>query len=127
MQVDWRRCGSLLFLTLLLLGATGVIISAAATEGQDKMVAQVQQKFQIKLPENPSTGFSWEAGFDKNFVTLESRNYVDGGTGRRGGGGVAVFSFVPLKEGNTSLVFRYKRPWEKTVEQEKSYHLTITK
>jgi inhibitor of cysteine peptidase len=127
MQVDRRRYGSLLFLTLLCLVATIVIISATVTEGQDKMVAQVQQKFQIKLPENPSTGFSWEASFDSNFLTLESRNYVDGGTGRRGGGGVAIFSFVPLKEGNTSLAFRYKRPWEKTVEQEKSFHVTITK
>ncbi len=122
----FKEYRSRLALIVLLVGIVGVVLSAVETAAQDKMSAKVQQEFRITLPENPSTGFKWEARFNGDFLVLQSRQYVDAGTGRMGGGGQAVFSFLPLKQGETSLVFRYKRPWEDGATRERSVHLSIT-
>ncbi|MEW6140143.1 MAG: protease inhibitor I42 family protein [Thermodesulfobacteriota bacterium] len=123
---EFKEYRSRLGLIVLLLGVVGVLLSAVEADAQDKMSVKVQQEFRITLPENPSTGFKWEARFNGDFLVLQSRKYVSAGTGRMGGGGLAVFSFLPLKQGETSLVFRYKRPWENGATRERSIHLSIT-
>jgi len=123
---EFKEYRSRLGLIVLLLGVVGVLLSAVEADAQDKMSVKVQQEFRITLPENPSTGFKWEARFNGDFLVLQSRKYVSAGTGRMGGGGQAVFSFLPLKQGETSLVFRYKRPWENGATRERSIHLSIT-
>lgn len=124
---EFKEYRSRFALIVLLLGVVGVLLSAVDADAQDKMSAKVQQEFRITLPENPSTGFKWEARFDGDFLALQSRKYVNTRSGRIGGGGQAVFSFLPLKQGETSLVFRYKRPWEDGATRERAVHLSITK
>jgi predicted secreted protein len=126
--MDGREHKFPLFLMVLFCGM-GVLLCEVSSEAQEKMSAKVNKEFRITLPENPTTGFQWEAKFDDKLLKLRSRDYVatsEAEPGRRGGGGVAVFNFLPLKHGNTSLLFRYKRPWEDNVAEEKSIHLSIT-
>jgi predicted secreted protein len=129
-----QRCGSwlkgsirlsailpLVALTLLLVNA----VSRADTE--DKTVT-LNRPFHIKLKANPSTGYKWGASYDKSYLTLvnethqrdtsKPKNYV-------GVGGITTFTFRPVRAGETSITFRYKRPWEKEVAETKTFQIII--
>jgi len=99
--------------------------SRADTE--DKTVT-LDRPFHIKLKANPSTGYKWGASYDKSFLTLvnethqrdpsKPKNYV-------GVGGITTFTFRPIKVGETSIKFSYKRPWEKEVAETKTFRIII--
>jgi inhibitor of cysteine peptidase len=68
-------------------------------------------KFRIHLESNPSTGYSWDATYDKGYIELEDEDYQRTSYAI-GGGGVMEFTFIALKKGRTALIMRLKRPWE---------------
>ncbi len=94
----------------------------------DKKVS-LNKPFHIKLNANPSTGYKWGASYDKGFLTLlkeshqrdpsKPKNYV-------GVGGVTTFTFRAVRSGETSINFRYKRPWEKEVAETRTFRIMIS-
>jgi len=79
----------------------------------------VGQTLSIRLPGNPTTGFSWELAQGTGIVAA-----LQGGVayqpaperlGLAGAGGTFTAVFKALAEGRTILRLRYRRPWEKDV------------
>lgn len=119
-------CRYVFFLIFLaLLGPQ--LVGATQAEAQT-VTASVKKPYSISLPANPTTGYQWDAKFDKNFVELKAKNFVrDSSKPKKfvGVGGTTAFTFVPLKAGETTIELQYKRPWEKEVLRSKTLRLTI--
>ncbi len=72
--------------------------------------------FEIELTENASTGYSWQAEFDKNLFALLSDTYKNAGenTGSRNAIGAPttrVMRFELLGKSEAELLLNYARPW----------------
>ncbi len=104
--------------------------------------------FTILLESKPTTGFSWMADFESEFIKLNSQDFIsDTGTTTEatttdevgdsatttepemivGQGGQEKFEFTALQAGQTDITFTYSRPWESVQPLEiVIYHITIT-
>jgi len=106
------------------------LLSAAEARAQAETVkATLNKVFSISLAENPTTGYRWEADIDKKFLSLKGRNFARSAKseGLVGAGGTVTFFFLPLKSGQTNIVLRYKRSWEKEHTEEKTYRVIISR
>ena len=72
------------------------------------------QPFSITLDSNPTTGYSWALALplDTNVVELLQHTYQRAGAGRMGAGGTEIWTFEPHCVGFTTIVLKYRRPWE---------------
>jgi inhibitor of cysteine peptidase len=78
----------------------------------------------IELPSNPTTGFQWSiATYNTNVLTLKSANFKASNKGLMGAPGTMqyVFSVHPgtLYPIESTIRFKYARPWEKKAVKEK--------
>jgi inhibitor of cysteine peptidase len=75
------------------------------------------ETFEIRLPANPTTGFSWALGpsLDDSVVREVSTIYQPDESGKVGGGGTSVWKFAAVGPGRTRIVMLYRRPWEPEV------------
>lgn len=80
----------------------------------EQIVASVNVPFSITLESNPTTGYSWELAsrLDANVLELLHHSYQRGGSAGMGAGGSELWTFEPLCTGFTTIVLRYRRPWE---------------
>jgi inhibitor of cysteine peptidase len=69
------------------------------------------ESFHIFLDSNPSTGYSWEADYEKKDLVLENRTYHAKSL-LIGAGGKETFTFRSLTKGETIISMKYRRPWE---------------
>jgi len=69
--------------------------------------------FEVTLPSNPSTGYSWKlvAG-DGRVVHLVSHRYVPPAKVRPGAAGHEVWRFLARARGSVTLALSYLRPFE---------------
>ena len=89
----------------------------------------LNRPFHIKLKANPSTGYKWGASYDKSFLTLVKESHQRDPSKPKthvGVGGITTFTFRPIRNGETSINFRYKRPWEKEVAETKTFRIIIS-
>lgn len=94
----------------------------------DTRTVSAKKPFSIRVAANPSTGYQWEVKFDKTFLELRAKKHTRDSSkpkGMVGVGGTTTFTFVPLKAGETSIKFQYKRPWEKKAVRFKTIDLKI--
>jgi inhibitor of cysteine peptidase len=82
------------------------------------------EEFEIELDSNPTTGFTWEANFDKNMIELK-RKVFDRSSGEIGAGGKEKFCFSGLRIGETTVQMIYKRPWEDSPLKKISFKIKI--
>ncbi len=90
--------------------------------------AVLNEDFLITLPANPSTGYSWEARFDEDYLMLRSKDFVQDKSSKPdvvGAGGTEIFTFAPIKSGNTAITMLYKRSWEEEVLEKKEFSYRI--
>lgn len=106
--------------------ASNVKYSAEFTVFEAKQ-AVIGEDFLIILPSNPSTGYSWTADFDKNYLTLRSKDYVADKVSPEtvGAGGTEVFTFTPIKAGEVTIAMNYERSWENIPTETKVFKYTI--
>jgi len=108
---DWTsRCKRLGLPAILALSV--VAFSLSAGHAGDTRIVTTGSQFTVALPENRSTGYSWQPIYSKGLLKLKRRTYTRNTT-RLGAGGTARFVFVALRPGRTEIEFRYQRPWEK--------------
>jgi predicted secreted protein len=113
-------------LALLMLCPLLILLPATNCRSQvDEKLVKVNKEFQIPLDSNPSTGYKWEASFDKAFLKLKADRFKRPAKALIGAGGTQTFVFLPVKAGETQIRFVYKRHWEKTVAREKTYTIRI--
>lgn len=72
--------------------------------------------FNVTLESNPSTGYSWHLAEqpDSTMLRLEESHYTPDANpqGLVGKGGKQTWQFKALKEGDATLHFEYRKPWE---------------
>jgi inhibitor of cysteine peptidase len=79
--------------------------------------------FTIRLDENPTTGYSWNASVTSGLTVLNS-TYVSGGSGLMGAGGVHEWKIEATGTGAQQFNAVYERPWEK-LGNETQYQLIV--
>jgi inhibitor of cysteine peptidase len=78
--------------------------------------ARVGKDFVIKLPSNPTTGYSWRLTEPlPDMLELSDKDYRTPAENRHlvGAGGVEEWRFKAVRRAEATLVFEYVRPWEK--------------
>jgi len=82
----------------------------------------------VNLEANPTTGFEWELRemTDETVLEEEGHAYVaPESEATVGAGGKEVWTFKALKEGESTIIMEYRRPWEQEVEPDKVFILTV--
>ena len=119
-------CPYVLFLVFL-----GLVAPQFVEAAQDEAAirtASMKKPFNIGVAANPTTGYQWDARFDKTFLELKAKNYRRDSSKPKnfvGVGGTSTFTFVPLKAGETTIELQYKRPWEKKALRSKTLRIKI--
>jgi inhibitor of cysteine peptidase len=117
---------SIVLLTAVLSGCgTG---AKAFTEPSQIINTGVNREFTIALGSNISTGYSWQAAYDEQALTLVEKTYKEqDNTGKQivGAAGTEYFKFKSLSKGETEVTFTYRRPWEQPSAQDQTLVFTI--
>ncbi len=95
----------------------------------DTIDASVGDTINLALPENPSTGYSWQMTTSDG-IRQVSDNYIPGNSGSPGrplvgAGGTHEWTYKVTKPGTQTVSGIYKRPWESTSQGEKTFALTV--
>jgi inhibitor of cysteine peptidase len=72
---------------------------------------QVGDLTTVRLPENPTTGYRWQAASDDACLRLAEDRF-EGAPSPRGAGGVRVLVFEAVHAGPASLRLMKSRSWE---------------
>jgi inhibitor of cysteine peptidase len=77
--------------------------------------ASVGENFNIMLPSNHTTGYSWSLGMiaDNSQVVIIGTDYDIPETPKMGEGGDEIWHLKAVASGNVTLKFYYARSWEK--------------
>jgi inhibitor of cysteine peptidase len=114
---------------VLLVLILGVFITAAA--GVKKMNVILGKEFTISLESNPSTGYTWEANYNADMLKLKEKRFEPASpqgpaaTPLPGSAGKDVFTFIPIKSGQTTVKMFYQRQWEKSPVQEELFTVIV--
>jgi inhibitor of cysteine peptidase len=103
---------------------------AQTKETSGVMRLKVGQSRSVRLPETPSTGYSWtidaSAGISMGPVRITDRGYTRpaAAQGRVGAAGNHVWQLTGVSPGTKKLTFVYIRPWE-PAQVARRYILTV--
>lgn len=120
-------------MTLLLVFAFSMISGATAAQTislkNNQMNVHVNEKFVINLTSNPSTGYLWTPIYNKKYIKGVSNTFTPNkNSDIVGGAGVQRMVFLPTNAGETTIIFKYFRPWDKQhPDRTIVLHLTISK
>jgi inhibitor of cysteine peptidase len=85
----------------------------APAESNRTIEASINERFNITLASNPSTGYRWHvSNIDETVAKLVDDNYIPPNSDLLGAGGIQVLTFEALKEGMTAIELEYVRPWQ---------------
>ena len=107
--------GMILLIVVLALGVSSGLASPASVMTPDRADAGASPNcVDLYFPSNPTTGYSWEFSVaDSDVLEVRDQYFADSGDlGMTGAGGTHWFHFNGLREGTTSVTFRYVRAWE---------------
>ncbi len=81
---------------------------------------------ELRLPENPSTGYSWNLSVPAG-ITVLNDSYIPGNTSGRliGSGGTRIWFLEPVQPGEKVVSGVYRRPWEPVTGNETGFRLTL--
>ncbi len=104
-----------------------VITRPFSAVDQDRVIVlSPSHAFEIVLPSNPTTGYSWALHISNSDVVKNvSQKYVPHASGRVGVGGNTTWTLRTAKVGETELEFSYLRQWEKDAEPTRVVNFTI--
>ena len=107
---------------------TAMVELNEASAGQP-VKTQVGQRLRVTLPENRSTGYSWQlAGDCSQILAKEDDKATPGPSNMPGAPGERAWVFAAKTAGNCELRFESTRPWEKTATGKTvSFPVTVAK
>lgn len=82
------------------------------------------RSFAIALAGNPTTGYTWQAEVDEQYLQQLGQEFEPRGQGV-GAGGQEVVRFRALQAGETEITLRYKRPWQAEARETKQFSVRI--
>ncbi len=97
------------------------------TEDNSDSVVLVKrgQVIEVVLAMNPTTGYQWKAvSFNKKILKQDTTRFIPQGNAY-GAGGMVVFRFEALLEGETNLKIGYSRPFDKDKKFERLFQVVI--
>jgi inhibitor of cysteine peptidase len=116
----------------LLAGCAGqpAEITAGIDQSGQSIRMQTGQTLVVSLPSNPSTGYHWEvetidSAVLKQVGEAEYQSLAAGATPRPGQGGIEIFHFEPVGQGETPLRLVYRRSFE-DAEPAQIFFLQVT-
>jgi inhibitor of cysteine peptidase len=86
-------------------------------------------KLLVKLPANPTTGFTWMIAKEADKLKSAGKpDYEPADKDKKvvGGGGTQIFTFTAQAAGEVEMELQYKRPFEKDKEPAKTYKFKVT-
>ena len=116
-------------LTTCLITGCGTEVRAY-TDPQEEINISTDDEFVIliALDSNPTTGYSWQAGYDEIMLELVEETYELGEFAKQGlvgVGGIELFRFKALKKGEVEITMVYKRAWEAEILQQKVFTVEV--
>jgi inhibitor of cysteine peptidase len=87
---------------------------------------RVGERLVVRLPENPSTGFTWAIEeTDRRLLALDGTDYAEPTEGFVGARGLRSFTFTARQPGEVALKFKYWRFWEGDASATEHYAITV--
>jgi inhibitor of cysteine peptidase len=84
------------------------------------------ERFEVRLPENGSTGYQWSVARLSDAVELVDDTFVAPGTSVPGAQGEHRFTFVARGSGSGRVVLELRRSWEQRPEPEERFEVAIS-
>ena len=88
------------------------LIRVDQTADRGEVVLRPQQRLEITLPENPTTGFRWEIQVTSAPACADRGSSFDAPSGGLGKGGARRFLFEAAEVGVCEIALVYRRSWE---------------
>ncbi|MCQ1537782.1 protease inhibitor I42 family protein [Methanocalculus taiwanensis] len=95
-----------------------------ATNNGESYTFWTGEFIQIKLVENPTTGYSWDMAVPEG-LTLKRDEFIAPETEMAGAPGMHVWEFEAGAPGTYTVEGKYVRPWETDAEPAETFTLTI--
>jgi predicted secreted protein len=137
MEARMKKICFLLLMTILLLGCAAfpvaitptpslipIVVTPSTlpepTDPTQVLAVKAGQNFDIVLPANASTGYSWQitGALDASLIQSVGQNYIAEQPVIPGSGGVEVWTFSALAAGETEIQFGYFPPGNTTQADE---------
>jgi inhibitor of cysteine peptidase len=126
--------------SILLLALAGLMVYMGCARQQETLAtdpntitgnisAKVGESFNITLPSNLTTGYSWRMDELKpGVVKFDDSDYKPTNTaqGVVGSGGEEIFKFTAVGAGRVEINFEYVRPWEVGIPPVKKARFEVT-
>ena len=95
-------------------------------DANSEIVLATNHTFEIVLPSNPTTGYSWSLHIDQpSVVRTISDQYIADSSGRVGVGGNTTWTLSTGDSRTAILTFSYNRSWEKDIPPSRVVVFTI--
>lgn len=83
-------------------------------EMQKEMSINVGDILNFELDSNPTTGYEWVLEYDRTILNLIKSSFIESEKkGIVGASGKQRFRFKAIRKGTSTIIFSYKRAWEK--------------
>ena len=96
----------------------------------DSINLKIDDKVEIKLESNPTTGYSWFLSdkVDSTIVSVTDPVFIESKKDKElvGAGGYEIFTIKAIAEGKIDIILNYERPWEEGVEPIETFEITIS-
>jgi inhibitor of cysteine peptidase len=116
----------------LMISAIGIAFADSVCDNapcEPQINVTLPGSFNITLPSNPTTGFSWWTQFDPQYMSLVNDTFAANTTspGMTGVPGTQVFTFEARKAGDTHVTLLLLRPWVNgTIDESRIVPVKIT-
>ena len=125
--VDMKKILFCFISGVLLVAGCAASNSSAVNTDPDKIIhVRVGQEFTISLNTNPTTGYDWEYISVNEWIQPLDTTYQADNTGLIGSGGTDIFRFKAHGQGKAVLDFVYKRSWETTSIEQKTFIVEVS-
>jgi len=89
------------------------------------MEMPIGEEFELRLPEDPTTGYQWSLRSSGEPVCMPLGNDFKTTSGQTGQGGNHYWHFQAAQAGNANIELVYQRPWEEDEKQGKRFSLHV--
>jgi inhibitor of cysteine peptidase len=115
--------------SLAVIGVSSAL-SPVVTDKDDGKTVQmsVDQALFVRLPSNPTTGYSWTLTANPAPLALIKSDFAPDAAknGVMGAGGTQILQFAAKDTGTATISLGYRRPWEKDTPPARTFTVTIT-
>lgn len=117
-------CVSALFLSPFIVSAKEIPFSYP--KENVRVVTKPGDKVVVTLKENVTTGYSWQAAYNKDECTVEIRHNGPGAKAPEcGAPGSAVVEISPASDASVAVALEYRRSWEKETPPAQKLYVLI--